>query len=164
MIPQANDALATEPAVRGRTPVLILDEAHLLGHDQLESVRMLTNHEMESSSPFACLLIGQPTLRRKIKLGVLAALDQRIAVRYHMNGMARQETVDYLRHHLALAGRTDPLFTEDAANLIHIASRGYPRTINNLAIQALLAAFIVDKTIVDETAARAAVNEVITAE
>ena len=37
---------------------------------------------MDSRSPFAALLIGQPTLRRKIKLGVLAALDQRIAVRF----------------------------------------------------------------------------------
>ncbi|MCP2337533.1 ExeA family protein [Actinomadura rupiterrae] len=164
LIPQAGDALATELAERGRTPVLILDEAHMLDHDQLESVRMLTNFEMDSTSPFACLLIGQPTLRRKIKLGVLAALDQRISVRYHMNGMTPDETIDYLRHHAALAGRTDPLFTEDAAALIHTASRGYPRAINNLAIQALLATFISDKTIVDETSARAAVNEVIATE
>jgi type II secretory pathway predicted ATPase ExeA len=164
LIPQAGDALATELAERGRTPVLILDEAHLLAHDQRESVRMLTNHDMDSTSPFACLLIGQPTLRRKIKLGVLAALDQRIAVRYHMNGMTPEETTDYLRHHLALAGRTDPLFTEDAANLIHTAGRGYPRAVNNLAVQALLATFITDKTIVDETATRTAINEVITTE
>ncbi|MFI7637509.1 hypothetical protein [Nonomuraea sp. NPDC049400] len=50
------------------------------------------------------------------------------------------------------------------AALIHTASRGYPRAINNLAIQALLATFIADKTIVDESAARAAVNEVIATE
>ncbi|MDF2704403.1 MAG: ATPase [Nonomuraea muscovyensis] len=61
LIPQANDALATEPAERGRTPVLILNEAHLPAHDQLESARMLTNHEMDSSSPFACLLQAEPT-------------------------------------------------------------------------------------------------------
>jgi type II secretory pathway predicted ATPase ExeA len=30
-----------------------------------------------SRTPFATVLIGQPTLRRMIKLGVLAALDQR---------------------------------------------------------------------------------------
>ena len=34
--------------------------------------------------PIRRLLIGQPTLRRRLKLGVLAALDQRIAVRYAM--------------------------------------------------------------------------------
>jgi type II secretory pathway predicted ATPase ExeA len=71
---QAYDVLAGEAAERGRTPVLIIDEAHLLDHDQLESVRMLTNHDMDSKTPFATILIGQPTLRRMIKLGVLAAL------------------------------------------------------------------------------------------
>ncbi len=39
---------------------------------------MLTNAEMHSHSPFACLLVGQPTLRRRIKLGTFAAMDQRI--------------------------------------------------------------------------------------
>ena len=73
LVPQAADALATEHAERGRIPVLILDEAHLLDHPQLESIRMLTNHDMDSRSPFACLLVGQPTLRRRMKLGVLAA-------------------------------------------------------------------------------------------
>ena len=117
---------------------------------------------MDSAAVFACLLIGQPTLRRKIKLGVLAALDQRIAVRYHMTGMTSQETTSYLRHHLALAGRSDTLFSDDAAALIHATSRGYPRAVNNLAIAALLAAYADSKAIVNESSARAAVTEVTT--
>jgi type II secretory pathway predicted ATPase ExeA len=142
--------------------VLVIDEAHLLDHVQLEGIRMLTNHDMDSRSPFAALLIGQPTLRRKIKLGVLAALDQRIAVRYHMTGMTGEETAAYLRHHLALAGRSDTLFSDDAITLIHNTSRGYPRAVNNLAIQSLLAAFAANKAIVDESSARTAVTEVTT--
>ena len=160
LVPQAADALATEHAERGRTPVLVIDEAHLLEHDQLDSLRMLTNHDMDSRSPFACLLVDQPTLRRKIKLGVLAALDQRIALRYAMPPMTTEETTSYLRHHLALAGRSDTLFSDDATTLIHQTSRGYPRAVNNLATQALIAAFAANKTIVDESSARAAVTEV----
>jgi len=160
LVPQAADALAGEHAERGRIPVLIIDEAHLLDHPQLESIRMLTNHDMDSNSPFACLLVGQPTLRRRIKLGVLAALDQRIGLRYNMPPMTDKETGSYLRHHLALAGRTDPLFSDDATTLIHQTSRGYPRAVNNLAVQSLIAAFAADKTIVDESATRAAVAEV----
>jgi type II secretory pathway predicted ATPase ExeA len=160
LVPQAADALATEHAERGRVPVLVIDEAHLLDHPQLESIRMLTNHDMDSRSPFACLLVGQPTLRRRIKLGVLAALDQRIALRYNMPPMTGEETGGYLRHHLALAGRSDPLFSDDAATLIHQTSRGYPRAVNNLAVQSLIAAFAADKTIVDESSTRAAVAEV----
>ncbi len=160
LVPQAADALATEHAERGRVPVLVIDEAHLLDHAQLESIRMLTNHDMDSTSPFACLLIGQPTLRRRMKLGVLAALDQRIGLRYAMPPMTSDETGSYLRHHLTLAGRSDTLFSQDATALIHQTSRGYPRAVNNIALQALVAAFAEDKTIVDESAARVAVAEV----
>jgi type II secretory pathway predicted ATPase ExeA len=160
LIPQATDALAVEYAERGRVPVLVIDEAHLLAHDQLEGIRMLTNHDLDSRSPFACLLVGQPTLRRKIKLGVLAALDQRIALRYTLPAMTPDETGNYIRHHLALAGRSDTLFSDDATALIHQTSRGYPRAVNNLAIQALIAAFAANKTIVDESSTRAAITEV----
>jgi len=160
LVPQATEALAIEQAERGRTPVLVIDEAHLLDHPQLESIRMLTNHDMDSTSPFACLLIGQPTLRRRIKLGVLAALDQRIGLRYNMPPMTGEETSSYLRHHLTLAGRSDTLFSDDATALIHQTSRGYPRAVNNLALQALVAAFADNKNIVDESSTRTAVAEV----
>ena len=42
LIPQATDLLAAETAERGKTVVLILDEAHLLGAEQLEELRMLS--------------------------------------------------------------------------------------------------------------------------
>jgi len=49
---------------------------------------------------------------------------------------------------------------DDATALIHQTSRGYPRAVNNLALQALVAAFAADKAIVDESSTRAAVAEV----
>jgi type II secretory pathway predicted ATPase ExeA len=160
LIPQTADLLAAEEHERGRTVVLVLDEGHLLDADQLEELRLLTNADMDSHSPFAALLVGQPTLRRRIKLGTFAALDQRIGLRYAMTGMTDQETASYVSHHLKLAGRPDTLFSDDALALIHQVSRGLPRAVNNLAIQALVAAYATNKAIVDESSARAAVTEV----
>ena len=60
LAPQAAEALATEHAERGRNPVLVVDEAHLLDNHQLEAIRLLTNHDMDSGSPFAVILVGQP--------------------------------------------------------------------------------------------------------
>ncbi len=157
---QAAGLLAAEQAERARTPVVVIDEAHLLDHDQLEAIRMLTNAEMDAASPLACLLIGQPTLRRMLRLGVLAALDQRIGLRYAMPAMTPAETASYIGHHLKLAGRSDPLFSDDAITLIHEAARGLPRAINNIGLQALVAAYATRKAIVDEASARAAVAEV----
>lgn len=158
---QASKALAAEREERGRTPVLVIDEAHLLTYEQLETIRMLTNQSMDQDSPLACLLVGQPTLRRTMKLAVLAALEQRTALRYTMPGMTTAETTSYIAHHLKLAGRPDQLFTEDALTLIHTTARGYPRAVNNLALQALVATFATGKNLVDEPAARSAVTEVI---
>jgi type II secretory pathway predicted ATPase ExeA len=160
LVAQAAELLAAEEAEKAKTSLLIIDEAHLLDPAQLEEIRMLTNHDMDARSPFACLLLGQPTLRRRLKLGTLAALDQRIALRYHLDGMDLGETVSYIKHHLTLAGRSDPMFSDDAIALLHQTSRGIPRQVNNLALQALVAAFIDGKGMVDEAAARAAVTEV----
>jgi type II secretory pathway predicted ATPase ExeA len=157
---QAWAVLAGEAAERGRTPVLIIDEAHLLGHDQLESIRMMTNHDMDSSTPFATILVGQPTLRHSVRLGVLAALEQRITVRYQMKGMTPDETAGYIRHHLEQAGRTTELFTDDAITQIHQAARGKPRTVNNICTAALIATAGAGKNLVDHASARAAIAEV----
>jgi type II secretory pathway predicted ATPase ExeA len=158
---QVSKALLAEREERGRTPVLVLDEAHLLAYEQLEMIRMLGNTAMDQDSPLACLLVGQPTLRRTIKLDVLAALEQRTSLRYAMPGMTQAETASYISHHVKLAGRPDQLFTEDAMNLIHTTGRGYPRAVNNLALQSLVAAFAAGKNLIDETAARSAVTEVV---
>ncbi|MBA2575118.1 MAG: ExeA family protein [Euzebyaceae bacterium] len=160
LIGQSADLLAAEHDERNKNVVLVVDEAHLLTGDQLEQLRLLTNSDMDARSPLACLLVGQPTLRRRLKLGHLAALDQRIALRYHLAGMDLGETVGYVKHHLQLAGRSDPLFSDDAVALIHQTARGVPRAVNNLAVQALIAAYVDGKGIVDESSAKAAVTEV----
>ena len=73
--------------------------------------------------------------------------------------MTPDDTAGYLNHHLKIAGRADTLFSADAITVIHNAARGYPRAVNNLAINALTAAFARKSAIVDEKAARIAVTE-----
>jgi len=160
LIAQTQDLLAAETDEKNRTVLLVVDEAHLLSNDQLEQLRLLSNAEMDSRAALGIILLGQPTLRRRLKLGHFAALDQRITLRYHLDGLGRDETVAYIGHHMAIAGRTDPLFSDDATALIHRTARGIPRAINNLATAALIAAYAGDSPLVDESAAKTAVTEV----
>ena len=90
---------------------------------------------------------------------MLAALDQRIAVRYALAGRAPPDTADDISHHAKIADRTDPLFSADAVPVIHNAARGYPRAVNNLAVHALTAAFFRQVSGLEEKAARIAVTE-----
>jgi len=151
--------LAAEEAERHRRVVFVIDEAHLLSPEQLEELRLLSSSEMDSASPFAGLLIGQPTLSLRLRQGIFAALDQRISVRYGISGMDLTESVGYLRHHLALAGRTDALIAGDAAARLHRYSSGLPRALNNVATAALMAAAADNKGLVDDACAKKAVTE-----
>ncbi len=160
LIPQAQELLVAEASERGKQVVLIIDEAHLLDAESLEGVRCLSNLGMDQTAPFCLLLLGQPTLRRRLRQGTFAALDQRIALRYAISGLDAAETASYVTHHLALAGRSDTLFSDDAVGLIYEVSRGLPRLVNNLAVASLIAAFAQKKAIVDESAARVAVAEI----
>jgi type II secretory pathway predicted ATPase ExeA len=162
LIAQTAQLLAVEHDERRKQVVVIVDEAHLVDTEQLEQLRLLTNSDMDSRSPLTLILLGQPTLRRRLKLGQFAALDQRIGLRAHLDGLPLEETAAYLKHHLALAGRSDALFSDDAIATIHRAARGIPRAINNLAVQALVAAYADDKGIVDHTSAKTAITETTT--
>lgn len=73
--------------------------------------------------------------------------------------MSSADTADYISHHTKIAGRSDTLFADDAVALIHNASRGHPRAVNNLSLHALTAAFAAGHSIVGEKAARIAISE-----
>jgi len=69
------------------------------------------------------------------------------------------ESATYLRHHLAVVGRTDPLFADDAIARLHKASLGLPRALYNVATAALIAAATAGKALVDDDCAKKAVAE-----
>ena len=134
---------------RGRTPCFILDEAHLMDHETLQELILITNFQMDSKVPFILVLIGQPDLRDKLKRRMHEPLNQRITLRYHMAGLSLDETKSYLQHHLKISGRIDPLFEEPSFEVIQQLSLGLPRRINNLARGAMTVAMIQKKTQVD---------------
>jgi len=125
----------------------------------------MTSHQRQEvqceAHPFALLLLGQPSLARQLRLGVFAALDQRIETRYQVRPMDLAESLGYLRHKLALAGRTDPLFADDAVARLHKASLGLPRALDNLARDALIAAAADGEALVDDACAKRAVAEAV---
>lgn len=160
LISQVTRLITKEKEELRRSVTIAVDEAHLLDAAQLEELRLLTNADMDSASPFSLILIGQPSLKSRLRLGTFRALDQRISLRYSMPTLSRSETASYIAHHLSLQGRSEPVFSDDATARIHEASRGLPRSINNLARQALIAAYSNKSRLVDEKAAIQAIAEV----
>jgi general secretion pathway protein A len=118
-------------------PLLICDEAQLMGHPTLEQLPLLLNFDMDSSHYLSLLLIGQPLLRRTLSLQMHEPLRQRIAVHYHLEGLSREELTAYLTHQLKAAGVSQPLFDDNATQALYQATKGILRKVNKLAATAL---------------------------
>lgn len=114
-------------------PVLIIDEAQYLRNDVLENLRLLTNYEMDSQNRLCMIFVAQAELRRRLSLSVHEPLAQRLVVRYHLSGLAREELQPYLKHRLEMAGTQMDLFEQPALEAMFQATNGLPRKVNLLA-------------------------------
>lgn len=74
---------------------------------------------MDTESHIAPILLGQPTLRRRLKPAVLVALDQHIGTRFTIGGMALEDANVYIKGHISFAGRAGTPCSEDAITAIH---------------------------------------------
>lgn len=121
----------------GKDTVIIVDEAQLIEDEAIfEELRLLLNFQLDDRFLVTLLLIGSPELRDKIRR--LRHLDQRIAIRYHLNTLDHHHTTAYIEHRLKMAGQGRHLFTPEAVKLIFDFTRGTPREINNLCDICLL--------------------------
>lgn len=123
----------------GGVSVLIVDEAQNLSLPVMEQIRILSNLETEKEKLLQIVLIGQEELRKRLKLRDLRQLDQRIAVRYHLQLLTGKDIQMYIYHRLTIAGSGGKIsFTNAALRGIGRFSRGIPRLINLLCDRALL--------------------------
>lgn len=136
-----NRFLLTETAA-GRTVVLVIDESQNLQPDVLEQIRLISNLETENDKLIQIILAGQPELESLLARPDLRQLNQRIAVRYKLRPMCREETRSYIRQRMEVAGETGGVsFSAPAITLIYLFTRGVPRMINILCDRSLLIAY-----------------------
>src|SRR5215471_12146122 len=94
-----------ERANVGRNTVLIVDEAHNLGWEVLEEIRLLGNLENRRGKLLQIILAGQQELDRKLEAPEYRQLKQRIALRCSLRGFSPEETLAYVNSRMARAGR-----------------------------------------------------------
>lgn len=143
-----------------RKVLLIIDEAHALPTDLLEEMRLLVNMAAEVTNVLSIFLVGQPELLSRLNEKQLSPLSQRIAVRYHLNRLSKEDALQYVLFRLNRSGaKNNNLFTEKALYLIYDATGGNPRQINILCDNALLEAFSRDRIEVDDNIIRECVEQ-----
>lgn len=145
------DTLRSRSALGEKTIVCIIDEAHEMSESMLLELRFALNVNMDSISLFPLILVGQPELRKQLRLKKYEATAQRIGLQYHLGAMTKEETSAYIRHHMTITRTERPVFAESALGRIFAASQGIPRIINQLCNQILLDAQSRNLEVIEES-------------
>jgi general secretion pathway protein A len=122
-----------------RYPLLIIDDAHLLPPFAFEQFSLLLSTQMDSRSLGSLLLVGPPVLNQTLHLSIHEAFRQRLTNDYQIPPLDLKETIEYINHHLHIAGLlSGSLFSDDALKRVFEYTRGIPRQINRLCITVFL--------------------------
>jgi hypothetical protein len=121
---------------------------------------MLSGVETTKEKVLRIILAGQPELNAKLDAPELVQLNQRVRLRLHLAALSAEETTEYIRHRLAVAGGAErEIFTPDTFAEIHRYSGGVPRLINTLCDTAMMAAYSDDRDRVTAADIASAVSE-----
>lgn len=110
-----------------KTVIILIDEAQKLDRPTLEILRTLLNFETNEYKLVQLILMAQLELLPKI-IGLKNFWD-RIALKYMLNPLGLAEMREMIEFRLGQAGyrAKNPLFSDDAFELIYNHTEGYPR-------------------------------------
>ena len=154
-----NVALITQSwkSFQPRWPLVVVEEAQNLSAVALEELRLLSCARLDTV-PFSLLLVGDPSLLGKLKLGVHAALRSRLGYCLELAPFDPALAHQYIEHSLRSASIHLNPFEPEALQLIIQASGGLARTINHLAQRSLEGAALENSPIVGSLHVQAAID------
>ncbi|HBI15131.1 MAG TPA: type II secretory pathway protein [Desulfobulbaceae bacterium] len=142
-----------------KTVLLIIDEAQRINQNLLEEVRLLSNIEKEDRKLLNIFFIGQIEFNEILLRPENRPIRQRITVNYNIQPLTKQETDEYIRHRLRIAGTEEKIFAEEALNKIYSFSHGYPRLINIICDRSLLTGFVAEEKIISAAHVQECIHE-----
>jgi len=132
----------------GKTVVVLVDEAQGLTDGQFEELRYLTNLEHKGRKLVEIVLAGLPSLERKFQTPDFESLSQRAVVRCWVEPLDLENNAAYIKHRLDVVGAPNPqMFSSDALERVHHASRGIPRLINIVCERTLLIGYVEEEQV-----------------
>lgn len=140
-VPRTMDGLegwAVKMFRKGRPPVLIIDECHLLQRESFSQLQVLSNLREGGSPLLQMLLVGQVEIADRLREPGMEAFNQRIGVRCEVEPMNLHDTREYVQFKLDKADYPTPeVFEKRAVERIWRISGGLPRLINHACSYAL---------------------------
>ncbi|AJA46743.1 general secretion pathway protein A [Clostridium pasteurianum DSM 525 = ATCC 6013] len=138
MFKQIQESIYTYSHSKNVIPVIIIDECQFLSNSILDDLRIIFNFHMDSKNYAMLILSGQPNFLLQLSRQVHEALRQRIIMNYCLKGLTHDECKPYITSMLKAAGCSEPIFTDDAFELIYSSTNGAIRPLNSLTRMCLI--------------------------
>jgi general secretion pathway protein A len=121
---------------------------------------LLSNLETDQHKLIQMVLCGQPELQKRLARPDLRQLRQRITVRYNIPPLSEEDTRQYIKHRLWIAGPEGrAAFDDGAIRETYRYSRGVPRLINAVCDNALLAGYVTEMHQIDARCVKTAIRQ-----
>ena len=137
------EAFLVAQAKADRYPLLLIDEAQNLNHDELKLIHYLLNFVSNEKVLLMIVLVGQPELAERIRR--FPSLKSRL-VSSSVTEMTREDVEKMIRFRWTVAaggnGEADPPFTSRAFDAIYQVTKGNPRHVVKLCHAALLRGYL----------------------
>jgi type II secretory pathway predicted ATPase ExeA len=134
------NALLYEHFAASQDTIIAIDEGQLLADNQIfEEIRQLLNLQLDDAFLLTLFIVGQIPLAQRVRGFPL--LDERIAARGVVRALDKDDVGPYIQFRLQVAGRTEPLFSPEAIEVLSQYTGGIPRRINNICDLCLAAGY-----------------------
>jgi len=119
---------------QGKIPVLVIDDAHVLPQDALETLFNLADAEASDGSLLRIILFSDPQIETMLQSPAIQGLRERVTHSMVIPAFDEEQTVGYLRHRLNSVGLQGALpFNDKELHKIFRNSGGIPARINECA-------------------------------
>lgn len=148
---------------KGRTVVLVIDEAQTIYSTNLDTLHAMTNEQTQTQKLIQIVLLAQPNFKNK--LAQHTALRSRIAGITTLDPLTWEDSLDLLRHRMSIAGGDfDKVFLPAVHKKLYNVTQGVPRDLCILCNAAMVNAFTtnqhrIDDAILDKTLAEYEIKE-----
>jgi general secretion pathway protein A len=147
---------------KGKTNILIIDEAQNLKPSNYETLRQLLNFETNTQKLLQIALFGQNELASKIDRQ--PELKDRITLFGALTNLTFEDALALIDFRWKVAGGSTHPFDKDALEAIFKYSKGLPRKISKIADNALIRAMssetlLINKEIVEQVASEVRLTE-----
>ncbi|MCP4672208.1 MAG: AAA family ATPase [Desulfobacula sp.] len=130
---------------KNKKVLLIIDESQLLTQEMLEEIRLLSNIEKTNAKLINIFFVGQNEFNEILNQQKNRAVRQRLTLNYNIDPLTPDETDEYIKHRLKVAGTTQTIFDTSAVQEIFMYSGGFPRRINIICDHSLLSGYVKEK-------------------